>query len=123
MFFLKEGEALVPTKLQVGDRIRVRPKQGMFSVWRPDPPGPIRSLLDIIRVRPGRRLWIPDVDGNYHQWLVLPARRGSDDILLGIIATYGPENFSSPQIRWSEEEPVGAVDGRFDYIAMPRATS
>ena len=123
MFFIEDGDKLVSTKLQVGDRIRVRPRRGIFSVWRPTRPGREQTLFRVFRVQAGVRLWVPDVDGNYSRWLVLPARRGNDDVLLGIIATFGPENFSSPAIRWSEEEPVSAVDGRFDYIAMPRVTS
>lgn len=125
MFFLQEGDSLSPTDILPEDRIRVRPQQGRFFIWRPvKSPVTIRLVgfeYTIFTVRRAHRLWTQGSDGVYHRWLQIP--KGKGDTLQRILATYGRENFFPPGIRWEETSPAFAVDDRFDYVAVAIATA
>jgi hypothetical protein len=122
MFLLKDRGLLSPTKLQVGDRIRIRPRLGQFFVWRPvyTPMVFMGYTLSALVVRRALRLWTQDADGVYRRWLDLPP--GGDhtgrDALSRIANTYGEESFLVPGLYWLETRRVTAIDGRFDYIAI-----
>ncbi|MEK7183875.1 MAG: hypothetical protein AAB776_04565 [Patescibacteria group bacterium] len=118
MFYLKDGDSLAPTELQVGDRIRVRPQIGKFFVWRPVRLPHKYWWVAMFQIRRAVRLWSPDQDGVYHRWLDLPKKRQEGhDVLMDIVTVYGSEHFAPPMIRWVEERPTIAVDDRFDYVA------
>lgn len=120
MLFLKDGDAYVSTQLQVGDRIRVRPAQGRFCLWRPMPHRFIPDRIPIGRVRRATRIWVKTNDQGMTQWLDLP--RGKGDALERIAQVLGRDVVHVSTIRWAEEEPAFAVDQRYDFVAYRRAT-
>lgn len=118
MLFLKENGAYTATRLLVGDRIRVRPAQGRFCLWRPMPHRFIPERIPIGRVRRATRIWVAKTGGEMVQWLDLPPGKG--DVLERIAQVLGRDIVHTSSIRWAEEEPAFAVDQRYDFVAYRR---
>lgn len=125
MFFVQnDAGALEETRLQVGDRIRIRPKLRKWFIWRPVVLGSSLVWFSVFRrFRRATRLWVPDGDGRYLQWLDLPWESDRGDHLQRLITKYGREHFRLQVLEWREEESSFAVDGRFDYVAKARSAS
>ena len=107
----------VPTRIQSGDRIRVRPGQKQFIVRRPEETYTV-ILGHRIPMRTGSSVNLRLVDGlgGAFTWAAIPS--GSDDEIMRIARYYGPSLFLPVGNIWQVEYPPRRLDGRFDYVAF-----
>ncbi len=121
MLFVRAKNHFEATSLQLADRIRVRPQQNRFCLWRPAPHEWIPDRIPIFRVRRATRIWVARSGGVPVQWLELPKGRG--DALERVANLLGRDQVYVEGIRWVEEEPALALDQRFDYVAYVRGAA